>query len=180
MMPHVRKPVSASTRWFIPCHSRRLSITSGISRGSRAILRHQPQLRLQFSPAMWPFSHSTVETPFSARNSAALAPIMPPPIITTSARAGRVSSVTTGSTRGAISHLRNGRFGAPILAGIKYPDSREITGGERPAPFRHLELQGFLGNSLRSEQRIAPDRAGKCFAQTGIEVVVTHRNFGAG
>ena len=118
MMPQVRKPVSASTRWFIPCHRRRLSMTSGISRGSRAILRHQPQLRLDCSPAMWPFSHSTVETPFSARNSAALVPIMPPPMITTSARAGRVSSVATGSTRGAISHLRNSRFGGRILAAM--------------------------------------------------------------
>ena len=32
---------------------------SGISRGSRPILRHQPQLRLDCSPAMCPFSHRT-------------------------------------------------------------------------------------------------------------------------
>ncbi len=65
---------------------------SGNSRGSRPILRHQPQLRLDCSPAMWPFSHKATETPFSARNSAALVPMIPPPIITTSARAGRTSS----------------------------------------------------------------------------------------
>src|SRR5207247_515934 len=75
---------------------------SGNSRGSRAILRHQPQLRLDCSPAMWPFSHSTVATPRCARNRAVLVPIMPPPMMTTSAWAGNFSSDGTGSTRGAI------------------------------------------------------------------------------
>src|SRR5437016_5544095 len=102
MTPQLRKPVSASTVRFIPSHSRRLSMTSGISRGSRTILRHQPQLRLDCSPAMCPFSHSTAETPFCARNSAVLVPMMPPPTITTSARAGRLGSDWTGSTRGAM------------------------------------------------------------------------------
>src|SRR5579884_2598865 len=102
MMPHWRKPVSAPTRSFMPCHNRRLSMISGISRGSRAILRHQPQLRLDCSPAMCPFSHSTTETPFSARNRAVLTPMMPPPMTTTSACAGTASSERTGSTRGAM------------------------------------------------------------------------------
>ena len=38
---------------------------SGISRGSRPCLRTQPQLRLDCSPAMPPFSQSTTETPRS-------------------------------------------------------------------------------------------------------------------
>ncbi len=75
---------------------------SGISRGSRTILRHQPQLRLDCSPAMWPFSTSTTETPRCARNKAADVPMMPPPMTTISARAGRASSEMTGSTRGAM------------------------------------------------------------------------------
>jgi len=62
---------------------------SGISRGSRPILRHHPQLRLDCSPAICPFSQRTVETPFCARKSAVLAPMIPPPTITTSARAGK-------------------------------------------------------------------------------------------
>ena len=75
---------------------------SGISRGSRPILRHQPQFRLDCSPAMCPFSQRTVDTPFCARKSAVLVPMIPPPMITTSARAGSASSERTGSTRGAI------------------------------------------------------------------------------
>ena len=35
----------------------------GISRGSRPILRHQPQLRLDCSPAMWPFSKRATGCP---------------------------------------------------------------------------------------------------------------------
>src|SRR5260221_14019494 len=101
-MPDWRKPVSASTIAFMPCHSLRLSMISGISRGSRAILRHQPQLRLDCSPAMWPFSQSTVGMPFLARKSAVLAPMMPPPTLTTPALGGRALSEGTGSTRGAI------------------------------------------------------------------------------
>ena len=65
----------------------------GISRGSRPILRHQPQLRLDCSPAMWPFSHSTVGMPRWARNSAVETPMMPPPMTTTSVEAGGVSSL---------------------------------------------------------------------------------------
>ena len=101
-MPVRRKPVSASTISFIPSHRRRLSMISGISRGSRPILRTQPQLRLDCSPAIWPFSHKATDTPRLARNRAALAPMMPPPTITTDTRCGRVSSEETGSTTGPI------------------------------------------------------------------------------
>jgi hypothetical protein len=100
MIPAWRKPVSASTKSFIPCHSRRLSMIKGSSRGSRPILRHQPQLRLDCSWAMCPFSHSATETPFRAKNSAVLVPMIPPPTMTTSTRVGRASSEGTESTRG--------------------------------------------------------------------------------
>ena len=50
------------------------SIISGNSRGSRPILRTQPQLRLDCSPARIPFSQSATETPRSARNRAVLIP----------------------------------------------------------------------------------------------------------
>src|SRR5262249_8884666 len=85
-MPEVRKPVSASTISFMPSHIRRLSMASGNSRGSRAIFRHQPQLRLDCSWAMCPFSHSATETPFRAKNNALLVPMIPPPTMTTSTR----------------------------------------------------------------------------------------------
>ena len=88
-MPLLRKPVSPPTCAFMPAHRRRLSMASGNSARSRPIVRHQPQFRLDCSPAMRPFSHSVTETPFLARWSAALTPTMPPPTTTTSARAGR-------------------------------------------------------------------------------------------
>ncbi len=105
-MPQRRKPVSASVRAFISGHSRNASIASGISRGSRPILRHQPQLRLDCSPAMWPFSHSTTGTPLRARKNAVQVPMMPPPITTTPVRGGASLSEATGSTRGAMLCLR--------------------------------------------------------------------------
>jgi hypothetical protein len=79
-------------RWFMPRHSRRLSIASGISRASRPMVRHQPQLRLDCSAPIRPFSHSTMEWPFSARNSAVQVPMMPPPTITTPVRTGKAGS----------------------------------------------------------------------------------------
>ena len=51
----------------MPCHWRRLSMIRGISRGSRPCLRTQPQLRLDCSPAMSPFSHRATDTPRWAR-----------------------------------------------------------------------------------------------------------------
>ena len=68
MMPGWRNPVSRPVRSFMPRHSRRLSIASGISLKSRPMVRHQPQLRLDCSPPMRPFSHRATERPFSARN----------------------------------------------------------------------------------------------------------------
>src|SRR5580704_1511982 len=62
-----------------------------------------PQRRKPVSPPIWPFSHSTTGTPFFARKYAVQVPMMPPPMMTTPVRAGRVSSEATGSTRGAIS-----------------------------------------------------------------------------
>ena len=76
------------------------SMLSGISRGSRPMVRHQPQLRLDCSPPMRPFSQRAAEMPFSARASTVLTPMMPPPITTTSTRAGRLGSDSTGSTGG--------------------------------------------------------------------------------
>src|SRR5690349_6203990 len=101
-MPQGRKPVSASVSVFNSGHSRRASIASGISRGSRPILRHQPQLRLDCSPAMWPFSHNTTGTPFRAKKNAVQVPMMPPPTTTTEVRAGRSVPDGTVSTRGAM------------------------------------------------------------------------------
>ena len=87
-MPVWRNPVSAPTVRFMSCHRRKLSMTSGISRGSRPIFRHQPQLRLDCSPAICPFSHSATGTPFCARKNAVLTPMIPPPITTTPVCAG--------------------------------------------------------------------------------------------
>src|SRR5690242_15984738 len=101
-MPQGRKPVSASVIAFISGHSRRASMASGISRGSRPILRHQPQLRLDCSPAMWPFSHNTTGTPLRARKKAVQVPMMPPPTTTTEVRTGRSVLDVTVSTRGAM------------------------------------------------------------------------------
>jgi hypothetical protein len=77
-------------------------MASGISRGSRPIWRHQPQLRLDCSAPTSPFSHSTTSMPRSASSSAVQAPMMPPPMTTTPARSGKASSLTTGSGLGAI------------------------------------------------------------------------------
>ena len=53
------RPVARSCR-----SQRRMdSRIKGISRGSRPILRHQPQLRLDCSPAIMPFSQSATDTP---------------------------------------------------------------------------------------------------------------------
>ena len=101
-MPLCRQPVSAPVSASISRHSRRLSIASGNSRGSRPIVRHQPQLRLDCSAAMPPFPQSRTGTPLRARNKAVVAPIMPPPTTTTPVRAGKDSSERTGSTRGAM------------------------------------------------------------------------------
>ena len=97
-MPLLRKPVSPPTCASMPAQRRRLSIASGNSARSRPIVRHQPQFRLDCSPAMRPFSHSVTETPFLARWSAALTPTMPPPTTTTSARAGGAFDCMNGET----------------------------------------------------------------------------------
>jgi hypothetical protein len=76
------------------------SSISGISRGSRPILRTQPQLRLDCSAASAPFSQSTTDTPRSASASAVLMPTMPPPTTTTSAAGGGAASVAQASMGG--------------------------------------------------------------------------------
>ena len=73
---------------------------AGSRRASRPMVRHQPQLRLDCSAPIRPFSHSTTEWPFSARNSAVDVPMMPPPITTTPARAGSAGVGGTRSTGG--------------------------------------------------------------------------------
>src|SRR5262249_19110276 len=70
------------------------------SRGSRPILRTQPQLRLDCSAARAPFSQSTTGMLRSARNIAVLTPMMPPPITTTSVARGGFASVGESSTGG--------------------------------------------------------------------------------
>src|SRR5215471_4180792 len=128
-MPHWRKPVSASAIAFISGHSRNASIASGISRGSRPILRHQPQLRLDCSPAMWPFSHSTTGMPLRARKNAVQVPMMPPPITTTEVRAGSSVLDVTGSTRGAMRGLLFGDDGRHArLAVVRGDDDRTLGG----------------------------------------------------
>src|ERR1700722_20363453 len=99
-MPTRRNPLSAPIILFMSVHSRSASMASGTSRGSRPILRHQPQLRLDCSAAMSPFSHSTTLTPSRARKNAVQTPMMPPPMMTTVARAGRSRSDGTGSSAG--------------------------------------------------------------------------------
>ena len=94
-MPAGLNPVSASVSAFMPPHSRRLPIASGSSRRSRPMVRHQPQLRLDCSPPIAPFSLSATEMPRRARNSAAHTPMMPPPIMTTSTRCGSRESNST-------------------------------------------------------------------------------------
>ena len=101
-MPLRRKPVSDPVKVLSSAQSRSASIASGISNGSRPILRHQPQLRLDCSAAISPFSHSTTGMPLRARKNAVQVPMMPPPTITTRARGGKSGSEATGSTRGAM------------------------------------------------------------------------------
>jgi len=68
------------------------SAISGTSRGSRQEMRTQPQLRLDCSSPMPPFSQSATDTPRSASSSAVDTPMMPPPMTTTSTRAGICAS----------------------------------------------------------------------------------------
>src|ERR1051326_1725660 len=104
-MPVRRKPVSASISLFNSFHSRSASIDSGTSRASRPILRHQPQLRLDCSAAISPFSHTTTGIPSRARKKAVHTPMMPPPTMTTTVRAGISGSDGTKSTDGGIAKL---------------------------------------------------------------------------
>jgi hypothetical protein len=62
------------------------------------MIRTQPQLRLDCSCPMPPFSHSVTRNPRSANSSAVDDPMMPPPITTTSHALGRSSSPWTGTT----------------------------------------------------------------------------------
>ena len=75
---------------------------SGISRGSRPMVRTQPQFRLDCSPPIRPFSQSVTETPRCARKRAVLTPAMPPPTTITSEWTGASTSDCTGSTLGLI------------------------------------------------------------------------------
>jgi hypothetical protein len=59
---------------------RRLSIMIGNSPMSRPCWRTQPQLRLDCSPAMRPFSQSVTEGPVRRRNHAVITPMTPPPM----------------------------------------------------------------------------------------------------
>src|SRR5215468_5670740 len=103
-MPAWRKPVSPSIVRSIACQMRSDSTMSGISRGSRPCCLQNPQLRPDCSPAISPFSHNATATPFCARKNAVDVPMMPPPMTTTSTRAGRSESAAMGSIRGAMKH----------------------------------------------------------------------------
>jgi len=81
-----RKPVSAPTSWFMAAHMRRLSMLSGISAESRPIVRHQPQFRLDCSPADASLFAQRHGDTFLARWRAALTPMIPRQRRTTSAR----------------------------------------------------------------------------------------------
>ena len=61
---------------------------SGSSTGERHCWRTQPQFRPDCSPAMRPFSKSATDTPLRARKYAVELPMIPPPMIATSAAAG--------------------------------------------------------------------------------------------
>ena len=89
-MPQRVKPVSPPMRAFMPSHRSQRHRISGISRGSRPIWRHQPQLRLDCSAAISPFSRSTTSTPRSASSRAVETPAMPPPMTQTAACLGSV------------------------------------------------------------------------------------------
>jgi hypothetical protein len=98
MTPLSRNPVALSVSRSMSRHRRRLSTISGISRSSRPVCRHHPQLRLDCSQAMYAFSQSTTGMPRAASDSAAEVPIMPPPMITTLVAVGSCSSDLTEST----------------------------------------------------------------------------------
>jgi len=98
MTPHSRKPVAQSVKRSMSRHNRKLSTISGISRSSRPVCRHQPQLRLDCSQAMYAFSHSATGMPRAASDSAAEVPMIPPPMTTTLVDAGIRSSGVTEST----------------------------------------------------------------------------------
>jgi len=73
------------------------------ARGDRApILRHQPQLRLDWLAGDVPLSQRTTRMPLCARNRAVLVPMIPAADDHDIARDGSTSSERTGSTRGAI------------------------------------------------------------------------------
>ena len=76
-----------------PSQIRSASAISGISRGSRREIRTQPQFRELCSPPICPFSHNSTDKPRSDSSSAVEAPMIPPPITTTSTDLGSCLSV---------------------------------------------------------------------------------------
>src|SRR5262245_61480421 len=116
MIPTWRKPVSVPSLEFKPRHSLRDSIINGISRESLPIWRHQPQLRLDCSQAISPFSQIVTSSPRSESSSAVAQPSMPPPMTTTSVRDGIVLSlaITVGCGIGG-ENLSGAWMGLPVL-----------------------------------------------------------------
>ncbi len=96
-MPERVKPRSAPTRLPSPSQRRWDSSAIGISLTSRPMTRTQPQLRPDCSWPTWPFSQTATEIPFSARNSAVVMPMMPPPITTMSTFSGMSGEGSNGS-----------------------------------------------------------------------------------
>lgn len=91
MMPSWRYPTSAPTRSGICAHKRSAARASGMSAACLLVFRTQPRLRDDCSAAIRPFSRTTTEILRSARVSAAVRPMIPPPIMTTEAAGGKHS-----------------------------------------------------------------------------------------
>lgn len=70
------------------------------------VFRTQPRLRDDCSAAIRPFSRTTTEILRSARVSAAVRPMIPPPIMTTEAAGGNTVDVVTGAIVGAMVKTR--------------------------------------------------------------------------
>ncbi len=95
-MPPRRKPMPSPSSAWNRSQIARLSLAMGTSSGSRHMVRTQPQLRLDCSPATRPLSQTSTERPRSRRNQAVDTPITPPPTITTSTVSGSGSWKWTG------------------------------------------------------------------------------------
>lgn len=126
--PPCTRPISSLVWRASACQCRFASTMIGSSCGSRPCWRIQPQLRLDCSPAMRPFSTSTARSPLRARNSAVVTPTTPPPITTTSARSDSGPLCATG----LLSEMGKGIMAGPSIA--SEPTLTQPARGNNPPP----------------------------------------------